>query len=225
MISGEYRTLSRFERRTARFRSFLLGRTAICSALSLGIATGIAPRAAKAGPQDTVVVGGAVDILQSGTHTEFTQHTQTAILNHSSFDIKANESVNFSQPNAGSLAVNRIVGTDLPTSIAGRLTANGNVWVLNPSGVAVQGTAQVNVGGLVATTASISDEAIMAGQRSFAGAPDGSAVTNAGSITAGGGSVVLVAPVVANTGTITAEGSAMWRLLAGSGFNLRRFHR
>ncbi|HET7410955.1 MAG TPA: filamentous hemagglutinin N-terminal domain-containing protein, partial [Paracoccaceae bacterium] len=219
MISGEYRALSRPNRGPARFRTYLLGRTALCGALTLVIAAGIAPRAAQAGPEGTVVVGGAVDIAKSGTHTEFTQATQTAILNHDSFDIRANESVNFAQPNSYALAVNRIIGSDLPTSIAGKLTANGNVWVLNPSGVAIHGTAQVNVGGLIATSASIADEAIMAGERSFAGAPDGSAVTNAGSITAGEGSVVLVAPVVENTGTITANGSDV-ALGAGSGFTV-----
>lgn len=218
MISGEYHALSQHERGAARFRARLLGRTALCGALSLGIATGIAPRA-KAGPEGTVVVGGAVDVAKAGTHTEFTQHTQTAILNHDSFDIRVDESVNFAQPNARALAVNRVVGSDLPTSIAGKLTANGNVWVLNPSGVAIQGSAQVNVGGLTATTASISDEAIAAGQHSFSGAPGGSAVTNAGSITAGDGSVVLVAPVVSNSGTITTNGSDI-ALGAGSGFTV-----
>ncbi len=209
-----------------RCRSRLRSRTALCTGLWTGlggvlalVAAGVLPQGARAEPQGTVVVGGAVDISRNGTHTEFTQHSQTALLNHRSFDIGVNESVNFAQPSASALAVNRVVGTDLPTSIAGKLTANGNVWVLNPSGVAIRGTAQINLGGLLATTATISDEDILAGKRSFAGAPPGSAVTNAGTIEAGQGGVVLVAPVVSNTGSIRTNGSDV-ALGAGSGFTV-----
>src|SRR5690606_34251264 len=125
MISCDRETLLPSEPGSARVRANLLGRTALCGALTLAMVAVFVPGAAKAGPVGTVVVGGSVDIAKSGTHTEFTQHTQTAILNHDSFDIRVNESVNFAQPNSRALAVNRIIGSDLPTSIAGKLTANG----------------------------------------------------------------------------------------------------
>lgn len=200
-------------------RRNLLRRTALCGVLSVSAVFGGHLTEAVAGPVGTKVTSGSVSVQRSGTHTEFTQTTNKAILTHKSFDIGRNESVNFAQPSKNALAVNKIVGSDLPTNIAGKLTANGNVWVINPSGVAISGTAQVNVNGLIATTASISDQDILSGRNSFAGAPDGSSVVNAGRIDAGDGSVVLVAPVVENTGTITTNGSDI-ALGAGSGFTV-----
>ncbi|MEO1494839.1 MAG: filamentous hemagglutinin N-terminal domain-containing protein, partial [Pseudomonadota bacterium] len=219
MIGGDFQALSEFHSKIDRLRARLLGKTALCGAVSLGVLFGASNRHAEAGPEGTKVTHGKVSIQKSGTHTEFTQSTNKAILTHKSFDIKANESVNFAQPSKNALAVNRVIGKDLPTNIAGQLTANGNVWVINPSGVAISSTAQVNVNGLIATTASISDQDILSGRTSFAGAPDGSAVTIAGEINAGDGSVVLVAPVVENTGTITTQGSDI-ALGAGSGFTV-----
>ncbi|MEO1491661.1 MAG: filamentous hemagglutinin N-terminal domain-containing protein [Pseudomonadota bacterium] len=185
--------------------------------MSILVAAGY--RVAHAGPTGSKVVAGSASITQSGTHTEVKQTSNTAILNHKTFNIGRNESINFAQPSKNALTVNRVTGKDVPTNIAGKMTANGNVWVLNPSGVAISSTAQVNVNGLIATTASISDADILSGRTSFAGAPDGSSVTNAGQIDAGDGSVVLVAPVVANTGTITTQGSDI-ALGAGSGFTV-----
>ena len=226
MISGEFKALSRQVTELERLRSRLLSRTALCGVISMGMFFG-GGKPANAGPEGTVVVQGGVTVQKSGTHTQFNQSTNTAILNHSSFDIKSNESVHFQQPNARALAVNRVVGSDVSTTIAGKLTATGNVWVLNPSGVAISSTAQVNVNGLVASTARISDSDIMNGRDTgsfaFSGAADGSSVTNAGSITAGDGHVVLVAPVVENSGTITTQGSEI-ALGAGSGFTVDMDH-
>ncbi|MEM7210447.1 MAG: filamentous hemagglutinin N-terminal domain-containing protein, partial [Pseudomonadota bacterium] len=222
MISGEFKALSRQTSEIERLRSRLLSRTALCGVISMGMFFG-GGKSANAGPEGSVVVHGGVTIQKSGTHTQFNQSSDTAILNHKSFDIRANESVNFKQPGANSLAVNRVVGSDVSTTIAGKLTATGNVWVLNPSGVAISSGAQINVNGLLATTAKISDDAILAGRNSgsfaFEGAADGTSVTNGGAITAGDGHVVLVAPVVENSGTITTQGSEI-ALGAGSGFTV-----
>ncbi len=184
----------------------LKGRTALSGVAALVLMGLYAAPPAVAEPAGGVVVGGSATIRANGAHTQIDQSTRTAIINWQKFGVKSGESVTFAQPDAGSLAVNR-VQTQVPSHIAGQLTANGNVWIVNPSGVYIQQNAQVNVGGLLATTADIDDQRIMAGDYTFSGAPDGSAVTNAGTIAAEGGSVVLVAPVVENSGTIKTNGS------------------
>ncbi|MEM9062137.1 MAG: filamentous hemagglutinin N-terminal domain-containing protein, partial [Pseudomonadota bacterium] len=222
MISGEFRAISRQGSQIERLRSRLLGRTALCGVISLGAVLGSGPRDAKAGPQGTVVTHGQISSTTTGNHTQFTQTTNLGIMNHQSMNIGAAESVHFQQPGKSSLTVNRIVGPGA-TDIRGSLSATGNVWVLNPSGVAISNTAQINVNGLIATTARITDESIISGHGSgsysFAEAPDGSSIINAGTISAGDGNVVLVAPVVENSGTITTEGSDV-AVGAGSGFTV-----
>ena len=47
------------------------------------------------------------------------------------------------------LALNRVTGSENPSEILGQLTANGQVWLVNSSGVFFGPNAQVNVAGLV----------------------------------------------------------------------------
>lgn len=126
-----------------------------------------------------------------------------------SFNIRANEAVNFNQPNANAIALNRVTGTE-SSSILGSLTANGKVFVLNPNGVLFGAGAQVNVGGLVASTLNLSNANFMAGNfnftsGNFTGNGAGSIVNNGNIHISNGGTLALIAPVVKNTGTLNAD--------------------
>ena len=89
------------------------------------------------------------------------QQSQQAILNWNTFNIGSNGTVNFQQPNSSSVALNRVT-TGGGSEIYGQLNANGNVFLVNPNGVLFGAGAQVNVGGLVASTMDISDADFMA---------------------------------------------------------------
>ncbi|MDN5435072.1 MAG: filamentous hemagglutinin N-terminal domain-containing protein, partial [Acinetobacter sp.] len=90
------------------------------------------------------------------------------------------------------------------SQIMGRLNANGQVFLLNPNGVVFSKTAQVNVGGLVASTLSLNDADIQNGKFTLKGNANSTAtIENHGSIqTLSGGTVALIAPNVKNTGSI-----------------------
>jgi filamentous hemagglutinin family protein len=64
--------------------------------------------------------------------------------------------VNFQQPSSTSTTLNRVTGST-PSSIAGRLTANGQVFLINPHGIAFLPAARVDVAGLVASTLNIQE--------------------------------------------------------------------
>ncbi len=151
-------------------------------------------------PTGGTVSAGSGSIAQSGAAMTITQTTQNLAINWQSFDIGANASVTFLQPNATAIALNRVLGGDT-THILGQLKGNGQVWVLNPNGVLFGSSAQVNVGGLVASTLGLSDADFMAGKRSFTGS--GGSVVNQGSLN--GGYVALLGENVRNEGTITAR--------------------
>jgi len=102
------------------------------------------------------VVSGVASIAQSGEITTIRQSSQDLVLNWQSFNIGAQETVDFLQPSAAAIAVNRILGTN-GTQILGHLDANGQVWLINPNGVLFEQGAQVNVGGLVASVLGVSD--------------------------------------------------------------------
>ena len=164
------------------------------------------PGAAYAGPKGGIVIGGDANISQSGAVTTIDQGSNSAIINWKNFDVGASETVNFNQPSAQSITLNR-VGSKSASQIDGRINANGNVWIVNPNGVLIGETATVNTNGFIATSADIDNDRFMQGDHSFdqAGAPD-AVVVNKGKITFGeAGLVGLVAPSARNDGAIVGK--------------------
>ncbi|MFC7288295.1 filamentous hemagglutinin N-terminal domain-containing protein [Herminiimonas glaciei] len=171
--------------------------------------SGLLPAAlACAAPVGGEVSAGSGTISQSGNTTTIQQNSDRLALNWNSFNIGANESVRFNQPGAHAIALNRVLGQD-PSKILGNLSANGQVFILNPNGVLFGNGAQVNVGGLVATTMKLSDSDFMNSNGKYVFTPGGVAgasVVNQGEITANGGYIALLAPKVINEGKLIADG-------------------
>jgi filamentous hemagglutinin family protein len=183
---------------TARGRGKSSHRKLLAAALSLS--AGIA----QAGPTGGQVTGGSGTITQGGSTTTISQVSQNLFLNWQTFNIAPQETVDFVQPNASAIAVNRIVGTN-GSSILGHLDANGQVYLINPNGVIFGKGAEVNVGGLVASTLAFDPSTIASASKTFSGTGTGS-VLNEGTITAAtGGSVALIGNHVGNTGVISAQ--------------------
>jgi filamentous hemagglutinin family protein len=163
---------------------------------------------ALAGPEGARVVRGSVDISRDGTQT-LIRASNNSIINYRSFNIGANESVRFIQPNATSRVLNRIT-TATPTRIDGTLTANGRVYIVNPAGVIFGNGASLNTAGLYAAAGHISDKDFVRGINHFTGLQG--EVVNNGAITAD--FVGLVGKHAANLGSIV---SPQGTVIIGSG--------
>src|SRR6185295_8257965 len=166
------------------------------------------PAPALALPSGGQVAEGAASIHQPNPSSlRIDQASDRALLHWQGFSIGQSESVQFVQPSATSLAVNRILGGD-PSIILGRLLANGRVFLLNPNGVIFGAGSVVNVGGLLASTLSLQSYDLHTGQFKLAQDPSKAlaAVVNQGSIRAADhGFVILNAPGVVNEGLIVAK--------------------
>jgi len=181
---------------THHVRALLAG-----SLLTMATASG-----AWAAPADGVVTSGSGAISSSGNVTSITQGSSKLAINWSSFNIASNETVNFIQPGRDSIALNRIVGSGA-TEIYGKLNANGQVFLLNPNGILFGVGASVNVGGLLASTLSLSDSDFTAGNYRFTSTVNSTAgIVNQGNITAGdGGYIALLGSQVSNRGALAAR--------------------
>ena len=167
-------------------------------AISLGLA-GIV----QAAPIGGQITAGSGNISQTASTTTILQSSQNLSLNWQGFNVAPNETVNFVQPGSNAIAVNRIQSST-GSQILGHLNANGQVWLINPNGILFGQNAQVNVGGIVASTLDVSDNAVGGNSVSFGGAGTGS-IVNKGTITAAsGGYVALIGNTVSNQGVITA---------------------
>ncbi|WP_458096270.1 beta strand repeat-containing protein [Roseomonas sp. WA12] len=186
---------------TSTFRAALLCGTALVLPFAA------LAQAPNARPQGGQVVAGSAAIAQDAARTRVTQSTDRAAIDWRSFDIGRDHTVQFQQPSSSSVTLNRVTGPD-PSQIAGRITANGQVAIVNQSGVVFHQGSQVDAAGLVVSTANTTNAALMAGGRlrfDQPGRPD-ARIENNGSITVReAGLAALVAPQVANRGSITAR--------------------
>lgn len=179
---------------------------------------------AYAMPQGETIRSGHGEITRQDKEMTVNQDTKHLAIDWKGFDINNDERVRFNQPDAASIALNRVTG-DAKTFIDGSLTANGQVFVINPNGVLFGQNASVDVGSLVASTARVSDSQMEAfgngdGTLNLELADDSTAkVINEGTIRAEGGLVALHAAAVENSGTIANEGGKI-ALAAAKNINL-----
>ena len=165
---------------------------------------GFAPAKAQELPTGGSVASGGVTISKpSSSQLTIKQSTNSAIVNWQSFSIGAGASVDIDQPNSSSVMLNRVTGNTKST-IAGQLKANGQVFLVNPNGIAISKTGKVSAAGFVGSSLDISDEDFKAGKLRFKGKGASAAVTNEGSVSIGsGGYAALLGGSVDNSGTVS----------------------
>jgi len=165
-------------------------------------------RYADALPEGGKVVAGQAQINQADAHNmHVNQATNKAIINWKGFSIAQPEAVRFFQPGSGSVALNRVTGGD-PSEIYGLLQANGGIFLINPNGILIGPSGEINVNAFVASTLDISNEDFLAENYRLTQNPQKSlaSIVNQGVIQAAeDGHVSLMAPAVRNEGLIFAE--------------------
>ena len=180
--------------------------------LATSIATLLATAAgqrAMALPKGEAVAHGNADFKRDGSKMEI-RASDRAVINFRGFNIDAHESVTFVQPDSKARVLNRVADGN-PTRIFGRLNANGQVVLVNPSGVFFQNGSMVNVGGLIAAAGQMSDEDFLAGRNRVTGLSG--EVSNEGTIQASG-DVSLLGAQVSNSGTVESS-QGMVSMVAG----------
>jgi len=134
---------------------------ALAALLALGAGSAFAQPAATQLPVQrpggaTINANVGAPANNSLTVTQTASGSNRGLVEWASFSIGSQARVNIVQPNVQSVLVNRVVGSagsgPSASEIYGSLSANGRVFLVNPSGVVFGGSAQVNVGSLVATS-------------------------------------------------------------------------
>lgn len=186
------------------------------------------PKAAQA----WVERGIAAQVI-NGNNLTINQGSNKVILNWESFNIGKDAAVQFNQPSAAAVALNRI-GDGSASQIFGRLGANGTIYLVNNNGILFGAGSQVNVHGLVASTLNVDTEqfwnasittAINDGKAALAGGTaanaaivvqgatvdaNGNRIAAASIKTDSGGQVLMFAPTVSNSGDIaTPDGQTL----------------
>ena len=185
-------------------------------------------------PAAALATLGRADLVTNGNNLVINQYTDQAILNWKSFNIGADSTVRFKQPNASSVALNEIFQSD-PSKIFGKLSANGQVYLVNQNGFVFEKGSQVDVNTLLTSTLGISEDTFQRGITKVINQDGRAALVGSGElyrkdaqgnfvldaqgnkqkitiqildgaqITAGkNGRIIAAAPSVQNAGTLTA---------------------
>ncbi|MBN4066473.1 filamentous hemagglutinin N-terminal domain-containing protein [Simkania negevensis] len=102
-------------------------------------------------------IRGTVSVSTPSSLQMVIEASDNSIIHYDRFDISAQESVQFIQPDLSSRVLNRVFSAD-PSRIDGMLSGNGQVYLVNPSGIIFASSSVVNVGSLHAAAGSITDE-------------------------------------------------------------------
>ena len=185
------------------------------SFLTAGVATAAGP-AVNTLPIGYSVNSGNVAITSTSSATNaamtIKQTTDKASINWNSFSIGSGAAVNVVQNSASSVLLNRVVGND-PSQIFGKLTANGQVILINPNGIVFGKGGSVTASAFTATTFGMSEEDFKKGKYKYArnGSTAGITVEQGASIntTVPGGYVALISSTVNNQGSISTKQGAV----------------
>lgn len=194
--------------------------------LALAVASCFAAGSAWANPTGptTTTPGVSFSGLNTGS-LQVTTSTPKAVINWQGFSINNGETTRFQQPSTASAVLNRVTTLNNPSLINGVLSSNGQVFLINPSGIAIGPSGSINVAAFVASSLNLSDADFLSGRLRFTANPAAGAIENYGTITTSipeqpsGGHVYLVGPAVTNGGFITTpQGEAI--LAAGNSVEL-----
>jgi len=93
-------------------------------------------------PQDGQTVAGSAAISAGATTTTVTQTSRRAIIDWTGFSVGQGDTVAFVQPDAQSAILNRVTG-NTSSAIAGQITGDGQVYLINPNGIVITPTARL----------------------------------------------------------------------------------
>lgn len=166
--------------------------------LALIAACGLPASMAGANPDGGDVVHGSAEFIFGDDYLRILTGELT-IIDWLNFNIDAGYTVEFLMPGLTSRVLNRI-NSGVPTEIMGNLLSNGQVFIVNPSGVIFGQGSVVNVGALYAAAGNLSNTDFIAGVNRFTDARG--IVENRGHLR--GDMIALIGGRVANHGTISA---------------------
>ena len=102
---------------------------------------------------------GNVTINSANNIMNISQAEQNAVIQWNDFSIGANATVNFSKTDGGSFNTLNYVNSGNLSQIYGTINAtNGNIYIVNPAGVQIGNSAQINVGSLYVSNKNLNEK-------------------------------------------------------------------
>ena len=166
-------------------------------------------------PDGMNVISGNVSANSANNQLVIT-NSPNAIIDWQAFSVQSGELTKFVQESSSSSVLNRVTGNDL-SKIYGELSSNGNVYLINPNGIVIGPSGQINTAAFFASTHDIDNQNFLDGSSLvFKDGGQGGAIVNLGNISVTDGDVFLIASKVRNEGKIDAPEGTVGLVAAGN---------
>ena len=148
-----------------RILAGLFAGAAACAAAPALAASGVVPNTQLPQGGNFVAGGGTIGAPSNGQMT-ITQNTQNGVIKWDSFNVGANATVNFEKGesyNGGDRfnTLNYVNQANGMSQIYGAISAaEGNIYIVNPAGVEISNSAQINVGSLYVSNRNMTDDVL-----------------------------------------------------------------
>lgn len=126
-----------------------------------------------------------------------------SVINWDMFSINNDEITRFIQPSSNSSVLNQVFG-GYQSKIFGRLEANGNILLVNQSGILIGDGAVISTSGFLASTLNINVKNFVNKENILCRDATHESIENLGTIQASFGNVALIAHTITNEGIIEA---------------------
>ena len=135
----------------------LLAGSAVMYTLPLHAATSVIANNTLPMGEDSLTQNHTFD--RGNLEMTITQNGSNGIIKWDSFNVGGSATVNFKGPQKGYNTLNYVNGANM-SQIYGTINANnnGNIFIVNPAGVQIGNSAQINVGSLHVSNAKVTDE-------------------------------------------------------------------
>jgi filamentous hemagglutinin family protein len=155
-------------------------------------------------PSLKTIDSGSVTVSSANNSLNINQSSQQAIISWNSFNVGSTAKVNFNQPSASATTLNKIFDAN-PSQIFGQINANGKIILQNSAGIYFGPSSTLNVGSIVATTGTISNQDFLNNKLNFSRNNSTGNIVNQGSIKALDDFVALLSSNIRNEGLIFAQ--------------------
>ncbi len=176
--------------------------------LAVFLSTWLAGGSAWALPTGWEVISGDVSFEQQDSVLNVVSKTPKAIIHYQSFNLGQGETVNFLLPSSLASILNRVLNGQTSV-ILGKINSNGQVLLVNPAGIRLGSSAQINTGAFLASSLGIRNQDYLSGTWRFRReVPMPGQVVNEGTIQAER-YAVLLGSAVKNKGNIFSRNAVL----------------
>lgn len=166
------------------------------------VALPLSPILLTAKPTSPIVKHGDISIDKSNLN--IVSKSSKGIIHWKDFSLNQEDIAKFVLPDSSSAILNKVT-SNIPSKLLGKLTSNGQIYLINPNGILIGKEGSIHAASFIASTLDLPDDRFLKGDGMLFSSDKRGKIENHGSIKTSFGNVYLLSQYIENTGSIKAQ--------------------